>query len=373
MMSIKLRFAYLIAALILVVIGTILGILAILYFYSSPAIYIILHPIFQILGLSYFVIGVAIVLLPYFKSKKFEQINFASVLFIILVFSFTFAILSIFFQNAILIFRASITLLSFILFFYFLRFSLIKTNFPEADPFFIISAFSLLLYASLTWLLDNLVFFDLRFLLFFLLGFIGSLIYAVETRMVAVRQTVNYKKITYTVAILQSFSLIFLSLSLIFQVALYISVLLFFISAILMAISLRIFETKKPLTIHKLSKNEKRIIYYNQICLIISYIWLFLGFLLFILNQISYDVFIHIISLGFIENTIMAFAPIFLPFILRKGSMQKVINFLIIPIYNTGVILRVSINLLNFSHFSALAGILIIVSILIVVIKILSK
>jgi len=136
MMSIKIRFFYLFAALILIVIGTILGILAILYFYSSPAIYIILHPIFQILGLSYFVIGVAIVLLPYFKSKKFEQISFASVLFIILVFSFTFAILSIFFQNAILIFRASITLLSLILFFYFLRFSLIKTNFPEADPFF---------------------------------------------------------------------------------------------------------------------------------------------------------------------------------------------------------------------------------------------
>jgi len=371
-MSIKLRFAYLIAALILIVIGTILGILAILYFYSSPAIYIILHPIFQILGLSYFVIGVAIVLLPYFKSKKFEQISFASVLFIILVFSFTFAILSIFFQNAILIFRASITLLSFILFFYFLRFSLIKTNFPESDPFFIISAFSLLLYASLTWLLDNIVFLDLRFLLFFLLGFIGSLIYAVETRMVAVRQTVNYKKLHILLQFHNLF-LNFLSLSLIFQGALYISVLLFFISAILMAISLRIFETKKPLTVHKLSKNEKRIIYYNQICLIISYIWLFLGFLLFILNQISYDVFIHIISLGFIGNTIMAFAPIFLPFILRKGSMQKVINFLIIPIYNTGVILRVSINLLNFSHFSALAGILIIVSILVMVIKILSK
>jgi hypothetical protein len=373
MMSTKLRFSYLIAALILIVIGTILGVLAILYFYSSPTIYIVLHPIFQILGLAYFVIGVAIVLLPYFKSKKFEQISLALVLFTLLVFSFIFAILSILFQNASLIFRASMTLLSLFVLFYFFRFSLIKTNFPEADPLFLISAFSLLLSASLTWILGDHVFFDLRFLLLFLLGFIGSLIYAVETRMVAVRQTVNYKRITYLVAISQSISIIFLLLSLRFQEAFHISILLFFISVILATISLRIFETKRPLTIHKLSKNEKRIIYYNQICLIISYIWLFLGFLLFILNEISYDVFIHIISLGFIGNTIITFAPIFLPFILRKGSMQKAINFLIIPIYNAGVILRASIDLLNFSHFSALAGILIILSILIMVIRILSK
>jgi hypothetical protein len=372
MMSTKLRFSYLIAALILIVIGTILGVLAILYFYSSPTIYIVLHPIFQILGLAYFVIGVAIVLLPYFKSKKFEQISLALVLFTLLVFSFIFAILSILFQNASLIFRVSMTLLSLFVLFYFFRFSLIKTNFPEADPLFIISAFSLLLSASLTWILGDHVFFDLRFLLLFLLGFIGSLIYAVETRMVAVRQTVNYKRITYLVAISQSISIIFLLLSLRFQEVFHISILLFFISAILATISLRIFE-KKPLTIHKLSKNEKRIIYYNQICLIISYIWLFLGFLLFILNEVSYDVFIHIISLGFIGNTIITFAPIFLPFILRKGSMQKAINFLIIPIYNAGVILRASIDLLNFSHFSALAGILIILSILIMVIRILSK
>lgn len=371
-MSTKLSFLYLLMALALLIIGTILGLLAIIN-YPSLITYITIHPIFQILGLTYFVTGVAIILLPYFKSLKFQYVSLALIMFILLTFSFIFAILNYFFHETILLFRISITIFSLIVLYYFLRFSLIKANFPEADPFFIISAFSLFLSASLTWLLGELTFFDLRFLLFFLLGFIGSLIYAVETRMVAVRQTVNYKKITYLGAFSQSFSLIFLFLSLRFYEVLYISILLFFISAILISISLRIFETKKPLTIHKLSKNEKRIIYYNQICLIISYIWLFLGFLLFIFNLISYDVFVHMISLGFIGNTILAFAPIFLPFILRKGRMQKAISFLILPIFNSGVILRAAIDLLNFSHWVSLSGFLIIATILIMVVKILSK
>jgi hypothetical protein len=79
------------------------------------------------------------------------------------------------------------------------------------------------------------------------------------------------------------------------------------------------------------------------------------------------------ISLGFIGNTILAFAPIFLPFILRKGRMQKAISFLILPIFNSGVILRAAIDLLNFSYWVSLSGFLIIATILIMVVKILSK
>jgi hypothetical protein len=69
----------------------------------------------------------------------------------------------------------------------------------------------------------------------------------------------------------------------------------------------------------------------------------------------------------------ITFAPIFLPFILRKRRMQKAISFLILPIFNSGVILRATIGLLNFSHWASLSGFLIIATILIIVVKILSK
>ncbi len=202
----------------------------------------------------------------------------------------------------------------------------------------------------------------------FLLGFVGSLIYAIETRMVAVRQTINYKRITNITVFFQTISIVLFLLNIFMEAPNY-SIIFFLISAISAIISLRIFEKSRPLTMHKLSKYERKMIYYNQATLIISYVWLTVSLTLFSFNIIHYDSLIHGVSLGFIGNTILAFAPIFLPTILNKGNMLKVISFKIVVIYNIGVILRFIKELIDFNHLISLSGLILIASILIFIMK----
>ncbi|HLI45928.1 MAG TPA: hypothetical protein VKU94_01900 [Geobacterales bacterium] len=139
-----------------------------------------------------------------------------------------------------------------------------------------------------------------------------------------------------------------------------------------MAFSLRIFESKRPLTIHKFGPREKKLVYYNQGAMIVSYIWIILGLLFFVSNIINIDMFIHSVSLGFIGNTIFAFAPIFVSNLFSKTDPLKSMRFEALVIYNIGVLLRVIGSYYAFPIWSLLSGLLILIAIFILVFRILS-
>jgi hypothetical protein len=361
-MKYKIEFLYIFKALFLILTGTFLGTLILSGIYKDYKV-LMIHPLFQIFGILSFVLGVAIFLLPRIKPFTFK-LGYIS--FIFLDIALFLAFFGQFFGFFILSFEIPLIIFSIIVFYNFLKFSLIKSNFREADPFFILSGFSLIGF-SLFFLTNKTQVYNSNSILF-LLGFVGSLIYAIETRMVAVRQTINYKRITNITVFFQTISIVLFLLNIFMEAPNY-SIIFFLISAISAIISLRIFEKSRPLTMHKLSKYERKMIYYNQATLIISYVWLTVSLTLFSFNIIHYDSLIHGVSLGFIGNTILAFAPIFLPTILNKGNMLKVISFKIVVIYNIGVILRFIKELIDFNHLISLSGLILIASILIFIMK----
>jgi len=350
--------------------------------FSLPLTYLYyLHPLFQIFFFISFVNGVALSILPKFKGLNFFA-KFSLKLFLtflMFIISLILFIITVLYYYLIYIANVLLFIFSIIIFYYFLKVSLIKANFPEADPLFILSGISLVL-SSLILIMNpilNYENYNLYFITMFFLGFIGSMIYGVEIRMVAIRQTINYKSITHIGNAFQTLAIITVLISYFLKSKsiLIISYLLLFLSSIFLVISLRIFEFKRPLTIHKLTISEKRIIYYNQTSLIISYLWLFSYFILFILynNMISKEMFIHILSLGYVGNTIIGFFPFFIPFILFKKSPQKVISFIVLITYNIGAFLRILSSFYDFPSWSFLSGIIIFIVIFILVSKLLHK
>jgi len=358
---------YLYKAFFILLIGTILGIFIILKI-GDLTLLLYLHPYFQIYSLMYFVLGIALYMLPRFKSSisNLSMITLA----ILLLLNASFIIFLIAYFNTFLIEIASFILLisSFLVVYYFAKFAMIKANFPEADGFFLLSSISYSLFV-LAFLIHRA--FDIKAMFFFFLGFLGSLIYAVEVRMVAIRQTINYRSLTIISFILQLFSLLLLFFSFIYYQLFYFSVISFLITFIIMSFSLRIFETSRPLTIHKLSSKEKRLIYYNQSGMIISYLWLFLTLLLYIWKFINFDMLLHGISLGFVGNTIFSYAPIFVSYLFTKKNPIKSMSFENLFLFNLGVFLRIIGSYYGFPIWSSISGLLIIVSMAILVFKIL--
>ena len=331
------------------------------------------HPYLQIFGfIAEFVIGVSYSLLPRFKTARvphlglgyvtYALVTFANVLFILQVAFPTYSITvgpvsDCFMTVASLLYASQIVSLA-------LRHI---GGFSETNPFMILSSISFVLI-SLSLLIsqyfpnvDSEVF-SPQIILLSLVGFAGSMIYAVEIRSVSFRQSDYRKSLARFAPNIQGAAIGITFFSIIFS-SVYLSVLgalLFLSAALIVILAIRIFEFAHPLMYRPaMTKMHYSILRYNEVGIISGSVWLLFGCSLGAIlvaspSQIFFfrDSFIHSVAIGFIGSTITVFAPMLLPALLGRKAPVTGLSFGPILLLDAGILLRVggdSTTLLNSS------------------------
>ena len=109
---------------------------------------------------------------------------------------------------------------------------------------------------------------------------------------------------------------------------------LFLLAGVLLAVGLDAFKRITSGELYKRMNERDRVryLYFSKV-FIIAFIWLFVGLILNVLYGAGFlrlfsfrDAFIHSITVGFIANTIMAYAPIILPPLLTGKTPYKGLN-----------------------------------------------
>jgi len=302
------------------------------------------HPDLQLGFLNLFILSVSYLLLPRFKNKALDK-KLLAYISLFLVFSgniinffnsFT-AFLLIFIGNTIAT--------------YILLKILGKPSGPLAlaEPFMILSLVSL----PLSSLLRIYTYPYHDFLQFFLFGFPSSMIFGVMVR------TVHFRIAKLRRNLIKLSFLLFLLAHLLSFFKFY-SEFFFFSASLIFLLGLDAFKivTKGPILDKMKEVDKVRYLYFSKVFIIAS-IWLILGNIFLLLNNYHpflRDAFIHSITVGFIGNTIMAYAPILLPPLLEGKITYKPINLKPIYLVNIGNLWRIiGLNLqISFTFLSSL-------------------
>ena len=300
------------------------------------------HPYLQIYGfIALFVMGVDYSLLPRFKVGKLPSVFFGYVAYASIslanVFFLLYSILppsfpyvaagSIFMLGGSVVFLSQVVTL------------VVRPigGFPEANPLIALSSISLVII-SLLLAIESAGLpisgetFSPRMLYLALVGFAGSMIYAVEIRSVSFRQCNYRKQVAKLCWVLQG-----LGVAGMFAGAVMASMLVSLVGAILLLgaalselVSIKILELAHPLMYRPaMTKMHFRIMRYNEVCILLASAWLLYGSVMGMVWLATgtdiflvKDSFIHAIALGFVGSTIACFAPMLLPGLLgHKGPV----------------------------------------------------
>ncbi|MEM3185437.1 MAG: hypothetical protein QXQ39_01995 [Conexivisphaerales archaeon] len=339
------------------------------------------HPSAQIYGFIFeFIMGVAYILVPRFKASTISSIRMAYLNYALLTVANIGFIVSDYLYKYFLIFSILFSLATLIFMVQIIKVTLIKKGvFPETDPLIMTAAvsafFSSLILSSASYLHTDL--FSPGSLELSLLGFAGSMIYAVEIRSVSFRQC-DYR-ITFTkmTSLFQAsaVAISFLSLLLSDNILQLLGTLLFLLAAVMAIISLRIFELAHPLMYRpSMTQMHYKIMKYNDLSMLLAFFWLLVGLVIGIIYEITdssififRDLSIHSVAIGFIGSTILCFAPMLLPGLLGRRGPTTGLSYYPVLILNAGLVIRAvgdAFSLVNapLPSWEALSGPLILIS-----------
>jgi len=328
--------------------------------------------------LAMFVIGVEYSLLPRFAGVRLEKEYLAYISYMMIISFLILSILSTYYlisgiYPSILLFGASSI-------FMYQTLSItkkIRLAFVEANPFFNISAFSFFLFASLL-LVSSLLslsfnIFSTQLFQIFLLGFIGSIVFGVEIRSVAFRQSNYKKKLTTAAWITQLLAITLTVAGLFFQALILLADVFFFASSLLVIFAIEfklIFSQKDRPLMTDVHLKIKR---YNEVCLSFSFLWLIIGILSSIFveltgNYFFRDMMIHTLAMGFTGSAIVCFAPMFLPAIVNARGPTTGLSYGPIVTLVIAVATRIAcdfeaISVNNFPWWAWYSGLLVLASV----------
>ncbi len=324
------------------------------------------HPDLQIFGfVGEFVMGVAYSLLPRFKASRLPWISLGYLVYGMMTCANLLLLLSsiVRIEPGVLIVAPILMLAGSVVFLYQVA-SIARLStggFPEVNPFFVLSALSLVLISALLLLeLDGVAgptgdVFTPQMVLLALVGFAGSEIYAVQVRSVSFRQCDYRKRMTRVASILQVLAVAAVFVAGVFpeRVLSLIGGVFLLAAAVGLLLSIKILEIAHPLMLRPaMTRMHYRIMRYNEVCILSAALWLVVGIALgtawlgFGVDSFFVrDTFIHSLAIGFIGSNITCFAPMLLPGLLgRKGPVTG-LSFGPIATLNLGIAVRVAGNL----------------------------
>ncbi len=323
------------------------------------------HPFLQIFGfLAEFVLGVGYSLLPRFGATSLRSVSLGYTVYVAITTS------SIIMIAATVIpapapmlwgLSAFLLLCGSAIFLYQLV-DLLGTPrpaFPETRPLILLSGFSFLM-VSLVLVIQLAMgqaaalgdLFTPSAVYLSLLGFVGSMIYAVSIRSVSFRQS-DYRRTWARDAYLAQgagVGLTFAGTILDIPILSQGGGVLFLIAAVCLVLSIRIFERAHAIMNRSAMTNvHLRIMHYNEACVALAAAWLLLGCLLGVLWQVAdqgsfvlKDSFIHAIAIGVVGSAITCFAPMLLPGLLGTKGPVTGLTYGPIALLNVGVLLRIA-------------------------------
>ena len=320
------------------------------------------HPFLQIYGfIALFVMGVDYSLLPRFKVGRLPSVFLGYAAYVSVtaanVFFLLYSILppgsfQYVMAGALLMVTGSAVFLS--------QEVILVTRpsggFPEANPLILLSSISLVMI-SLLLVIESAGYplpggmFSPQLVYLALVGFAGSMIYAVEIRSVSFRQC-NYRKQVANLC----WALQGLGIGGMFTGVVTRSNLLSLLGAVLLLgaalselVSIKILELAHPLMYRPaMTKVHFRIMKYNEVCILLASGWLLFGSLMGMVwlatgtgTFLVKDSFIHSVAIGFVGSTITCFAPMLLPGLLGHKGPVTGLSFGPIVVLNVGVLIRV--------------------------------
>lgn len=329
------------------------------------------HPYLQILGfLTMFIYGVAYSLIPSLKSRGLPSYAAAKISFALTAAANTGFILTIFTGSAYLI--MAITAGSLILeasasLIFLIEISWVlsrgRKRAPDGDGYIFLSAVSLTLaiLISLSATLEGRELFSTGFLYLSLAGFVGSMIFGVLLKTVALRFTVHNARIYRAGLSLQAIMVALSSLSFILygptldklsSLILIASVVLFILSSRSLGQSRLLIPPEMRKSAHKGETRGHLNLLYLEICIISASIWLLFGSLMGALyNFTGYQwiriAFIHSLGIGFTGSIIIGMSPVLLPGILSRRAPSGNNSFVPLILLNAGLIFFVSGDLVS--------------------------
>jgi len=320
------------------------------------------HPYLQIYGfIAQFVIGVDYSLLPRFKVGRLPAVFFGYAVYALTTAAnVLFLLNSVFIQaafpydelGAILMLAGSLVFLSQVV-------ALVVRptgGFPEANPLIILSSVSLVLISFLllfegTGYSNDGDVFSPQLVYLALVGFAGSMIYAVEIRSVSFRQCDYRKRTVRLCSILQGLGIagIFIGVVAGSMPASLLGAVLLLGAAVSQLVAIKALELAHPLMYRPaMTKMHFRIMRYNEVCILLAAAWLLFGSTLGIAwlglgigTFFVKDSFIHAIAIGFVGSTITCFAPMLLPGLLGHKGPATGLSFGPIAVLNVGVLVRI--------------------------------
>ncbi|MDG7004387.1 MAG: hypothetical protein JRN41_03070 [Nitrososphaerota archaeon] len=321
------------------------------------------HPYLQIYGfIALFVMGVDYSLLPRFKVGRLPAVFFGYLAYALITgANVSFLLYSILPSGsfpyieggALFMFLGSLIFLSQVL----LLVVRPTGGFPEANPPIVLSSISLELI-SLFLLIDSAGHpllggvFSPQMIYLALVGFAGSMIYAVEIRSVSFRQCNYRKQVANLCWVLQG-----LGIASIYAGVMMGSALVSTLGAVLLVgaalsemVSIKILELAHPLMYRPaMTKMHFRIMRYNEVCILLASGWLIFGSAMGLVwlgtgttSFLVKDSFIHAVAIGFVGSTTTCFAPMLLPGLLGHKGPVTGLSFGPIITLNVGILVRVA-------------------------------
>src|SRR5487761_101331 len=351
-------------AIIFAFIGSTLGAFALAHISGVPTDlglgFFPAHPYLQIYGfIAEFIVGVAYSLLPRFKAAHVSNIGLGYFVYVLLTSGN-----ALFLSSPVLTSYTQIAetlaplliLISSVIFVYQVN-SLASRpigGFPETNLLMRLSSVSLVLISA-SLVLDqtsllNADPFSPEMIFLSLIGFAGSMIYAVEIRSVSFRQC-NYRKgLAQACGLLQTAAIAITFLAILSPALAWAGAVLFLGAALAAVLSTRIFELAHPLRYRPaMTKMHFTIVRYNEACILSGSVWLLfgcaVGIAMTMLDTNGFfirDSFIHSIGIGFVGSTITCFAPMLLPGLLGKKAPASGLSFWPILLLDTGILVRVA-------------------------------
>ncbi len=367
-------------AIISSLIGSFFGTLWMFYLSSNSKFssLILSHPYFQMFGfLAEFVMGVAYSLLPRFAGKALSNLYLAYLNYFLITSALFLSVVSILFDGQGKLYFSSLLVGSSAIFTYqtFSTTKQIKSAFPEANLLFKVSSSSLLTFAFLYFLSNFSINFDPfseQSLLLFLLGFVGSIIYAVEIRSVAFRQANYRKRLTTIAGLTQVAALVFLVVGMLDSVFALLGKILLLATSIEVLLAIRLL-THSLMYTPAMTGIHLRIKRYNEVSLTFAFFWLFSGLVISLLHSIDpayflRDMFIHTVAIGFVGSTIVCFSPMYIPGIISARGPISGLSFGPIITLAIAVLIRIvgdieALSSGNFAIWEWISGVFVLVSV----------
>ncbi|MDG6994313.1 MAG: hypothetical protein JRN52_00200 [Nitrososphaerota archaeon] len=346
------------------------------------------HPYLQIFGfLAEFVVGVGYSLLPLFKSRRMSNVRLGNLTYACLTLGNILLLASSFIlSDSILTKTASVLVLLSSILFALDALSLLSTPsklLAEAEPFMILAVVSFVLLSTefvlgqFSIISEDI--FSVYFLYLSLLGFVGSMIFGVVLRTIAFRLTTYRKRLSTVTLALQAggVAIIFVSIFLSIDALIEVAGILFLAAAISMIFTARIFErSKKLLPLGAKPAAPNRIQSYSDACEISAMSWLVLGCILGVgfvasKNFFARDLFIHVLAIGFIGSTIIAYSPVLLPGVLTSRGPSEKLTLWPLALLDIGLAFRVagdtyaSVNQSGLPVWEPISGVLILAALMV--------